>query len=275
MLVAVVVQAVEQALAVRRQQAVAVQQRGGGLQRGILSAAENLVEVEAQQAIVRPLAPLDQQDAAEREHQQPARRMVLTENAAGDDLVPGLAQQRLGRRRLAVELQPMRVELERVFAFRLRVVGAEREQGGGAGLAARGAEHGHLVAVVELMIGGTPLVAECGEKVPEPLALQGQPLSAAAFAIEVAAEPHILAGQRSQRRVRRLPPLGLGQLAPAIHGRPDVAAEDLRQIVVAVELVLVVDAGEGGGGRGGHGSTRSSRCRLTGPARAGTRTGCA
>ena len=270
-LVAVLVEAVEQALAVGGQEAVAVQQRGGGLQGSVLATAENLVEVEPQQPVVRPLAALDEQDAAEREHQQPARRMVLAEDTAGDYLVPGLAQQRLGRRCLAVELQPVRFELERVFAFGLLVVGAEREQGGGADLAARGAEHGHLVAVVERLVGRGPLVPERGEKLPEPLALQDEPLSAAALAIEVAAEPHVVAGQRSQRRVRRPPALGLGLLAPAVDGRPDVAAENLRQIVVTVELVLVVDAGEGGGGCCGHDSTPSSGCCRTEEAGAGTR----
>ena len=274
-LVAVLVQAVEQAPAVRRQQAVAVQQGGGGLQGGVLAAAEDLVEVEAQQPVVRPLPALDQQDTAEGEHQHPARRVVLAEDAPRHDVVPGFAQERLRRRRLAVELQAVRPERERVFPFRLRVVRAEGQQRGRAGLAARGAEHRHLVAVVEQVIGRTPLVAERGEKVPEPLALQGQPLSAAAFAIEVAAEPHILAGQRTQRRVRRSSSLGLRFFTPAIHGCPNVAAEDLRQIVVAVELVLVVDPGEGGGGRGGHESMRSSRCRRKGPVRAGTRRGCA
>ena len=200
--------------------------------------------------------------------------MVLAEDAAGDDLVPGLAQQGLGRGGLAVELQRVRPEPERVFALRLRVVGAEGEQGGGAGPAAGGAERGHGVAVVERMVGGLPRVAEGGEELPEPLALQGQPLSAAALAVEVAAEPHVVAGQRPQRRVRRPSAAGLRRVAPAVDGRPDVAAEDLRQVVVAVELVLVVDAGEGGG-RGGHGSTRSSRSRPTAPARAGTRRGCA
>ena len=34
--------------------------------------------------------------------------------------------------------------------------------------------------------------------------------------------------------------------SPAIEGGLDVPGEDLRQVVVAVELVLVVDAGEGG-----------------------------
>ena len=252
---AVLVEAVEEARAVGRQQAVAVQQGGGGLQGGVVAAAENLVEVEAQQPVVRPLAALDQQDAAEREHQHPARRVVLAEDAAGDDLVPGLAQQRLGRRRPAVELQGVRLEPERVLALRLGVVGPESEQGGGAGLAARGAEDGHLVAGVEGMVGGGPRVAEGGEEPPEPLALQGQPPSAAALAVEVAAEAHVAAGQRPQRRVRRRSAPGLGRLAPAFDGRADVAAEDLRQIVVAVELVLVVDAGERGGGGGGHGST--------------------
>ncbi len=274
-LVAVLVEVVEQARAVGRQQAAAVQQGGGGLQGGVFAAAENLVEVEAQQPVVRPLAALDQQDAAEREHQQPARRVVAAEDAPGDDVVPGLAQQRLGRRRLAVELQRVRLQRERVFPLRLRVVRAEREQRGGAGRAAGGAQHRDFDAVVERVAGRRLVVAERREQPPEPRALQGEPPFRAALALEVAAEPHVVAGQGAQRRVRRRPAARLRRPAPAVHRRAEVAGEDLRQVVVAVELVLVVDAGESRGGRGGHRSpTSSSRSRRTGPALVGTRTGC-
>ena len=228
-----------------------MQQRGGGLQRSVLAAAEDLVEVEAQQPVVRPLAALDEEDAAEREHQQPARRMILAEDVAGDDVVPGLPQQRLRRRRLAVELQRVRLERKRVLPLGLRVVRTECQERRCAGLAAQGAEHGHLVAVVERMVGRIPLVAQRREKLPEPVALQGQPRSAAALALEVAAEHHVVAGQGAQPGVRCPTALRLRGFPPAVHRRPDIAAEDLRQIVVAVELVFVVDAGEGGGRRGG------------------------
>ena len=265
MLVTVLVQAIQQALTVRRQQAVAVQQHRGGLQRGVLAAAEDLVEVEAQQPVVRPLAALDEQDAAEREQQQPARRVVLAEDAARDDVVPGLAQERLRRRRLTVELQPVRLERERVFPFRLRVVGAEREQRGGTGLAAHGAEHGQLVAIVERLIGGCPIVAQHREKLPEPLALQVQSPFGAPLALEVAAEPNVVARQGAQRRVRRPTAVSLRGFAPAIHRRPDIAAENLGQIMVAVKLILVVDAGKGGGSRRRSGGHDDQVRRLTTP----------
>ena len=137
-LVAVVVQVVEQASAaatagLRRQQAVAVQQGGGGLQGGVLAAAEDLVE--AQQPVVGPLAALDQQQAAVGEHQHPARRAFLAEDAAGEDVVPGLAKEGLGRRRLAVELEAVGLEGERVFtlgfASGVRIQDAEDEELGG------------------------------------------------------------------------------------------------------------------------------------------------
>ena len=139
-LVAVVVQVVEQASAaaaagLRRQQAVAVQQGGGGLQGGVLAAAEDLVEVEAQQPVVGPLAALDQQQAAVGEHQHPARRAFLAEDAAGEDVVPGLAKEGLGRRRLAVELEAVGLEGERVFTLGfapgVRIQDAEDEELGG------------------------------------------------------------------------------------------------------------------------------------------------
>ena len=66
-LVAVVVQAVEQAHPFARQQAVPMQESGGGLQRGGLAPTQNVVEHEAQQAVVCPLAPFEQQDLTRRQ----------------------------------------------------------------------------------------------------------------------------------------------------------------------------------------------------------------
>ena len=387
-LVAVVVQVVEQASAaaaagLRRQQAVAVQQGGGGLQGGVLAAAEDLVEVEAQQPVVGPLAALDQQQAAVGEHQHPARRAFLAEDAAGEDVVPGLAKEGLGRRRLAVELEAVGLEGERVFTLGfapgVRIQDAEDEElggggaggsgsggagagggvrgvgvggtgvpgtggggtdgagagagggargvgaggtgvpgtgGGGTGGAAadaaagadsgaggetRGAEDGGFGAVFQEVVARLPVaaVAERGKEPPEPAALQLQAAFGAALALELAAKAHVFGGEGAQlavggsgvggggvrarvfraRRSRDVPDVREGRgarrgsgggFAPALHGLPDVAREDLGQVVVAVELVLVVDAGEGGGGLGG-GSGHGIGPDRTGSVRRGRR----
>ena len=57
-LVAVLVEAIEEALAVGREEGVPVEQRRRRLQGGVLGPAEDLVEVEAEQPVVRPLPPV-------------------------------------------------------------------------------------------------------------------------------------------------------------------------------------------------------------------------
>ena len=109
-LVAVLVEPVEEALAVGRQERVPVEQRRRRLQGGVLAPAEDLVEVEAEQPVVRPLPPLDQQDPVEGEQEHPARRVVPPEDAARDHVVPGGVEQFLRRRRLPVELRRVRMQ---------------------------------------------------------------------------------------------------------------------------------------------------------------------
>ena len=194
-------------------------------------------------------------------------------NAAGDDVAPALPEQRLGRRRLAVVLGRVGLEIERVFVLaRGAVVGPENQQGDGAVLAP-GEQHRHLVAVLEEMIVGLVPVAEGAEKPGEPLALSRDPRLVPARVRELAAELEVVASEASQsvlrgrcsgaRAARRL-----DRVAPARDGVADVPGEDLGEVVVAVELVLVVDSGERGRGvghgvrislsAGGHPRTRPS-----------------
>ena len=72
---AVLVQIVEQARALVRKQAFAVQQGGGRLEGVVLTAAEDVVEHEAKQPVVGPLAALDEEDLARGEKDDPAGRM--------------------------------------------------------------------------------------------------------------------------------------------------------------------------------------------------------
>ena len=226
-LVAVVVQAVEQARALLGQQAFAVQQRGGGLEGVVLATAEYVVEVEAQQPVVGPLAALDENHVARGEQDDPARRMRLAEDAAGDDVAPALPEQRLGRRRLAVVLGRVGLEIERVFVLaRGAVIGTENQQADGAVLAP-GEQHRHFVAVLEEMIVGVVRVTEGAEKPGEPLALSPDPRRMLARVREIATELEVLGGEGSQSVVRG-PGSGaraarrFGRVAPARDGVADV-----------------------------------------------------
>ena len=116
-------------------------------------------------------------------------------------------------------------------------------RGGGARRVAEGAEDGDFAAVFQRKVGGRGRVAERGEQPPEPLALLEDALPGAPLALEFAAEAEVLGGESAEFGVGRARGGGLGLLAPALDWGLDVAGEDLRQVVVAVELVLVVDAG--------------------------------
>ena len=115
---------------------------------------------------------------------------------------PALPKQRLGRRRLAVVLGGMGLEVERVFVLASgAVVGAENQQGDGAVLAP-GEQHRHLVAVLQRVIVGVVPVAQGVEKLGEPPALALDPLLVPALVRELAAELQVVAGEGSQRLVR-------------------------------------------------------------------------
>ena len=253
---AVLVEVVEEAAALLGDEALAVQKGRGGLERGAIAAAENLVQVEAQQAVAGPLSAFQKKDLAGGKEQYPARRVLLAEDAAGNDVAPGLAEQRIRRRRLAVVLGAVRLEGKRIFVLSHGVVGAEHQQIDLAVLA-RGVKHRHFVAVVESVVSGLVLVTEGGEKLAEPGPLMLNASLVPALACEAAPEPQIVAGQSAQRVVGR-PGAGAGAarrlrfVTPAGDGLPDVPGEDLGEVVLAVELVLVVDAGERGCGVGGH-----------------------
>ena len=181
-LVAVVVQGVVQAHTFGGEEAVTVEEGGGGLQGGRLTSAQDVVENESQQEVVGPLAPFKQQDLAGREEHHPTCRMLRSEDAARDDVVPGRLEQPLGRRGLAVVLRPVRPERKRIFVFPVGVVGAEDEKLRRSVSDAGGVEHGDLVPVVPAVastsrivqgvVRGLEIVTERSEEQAEPVALQ-------------------------------------------------------------------------------------------------------
>ena len=145
----------------------------------------------------------------------------------------------------------MRLEGERILPFAVGVAGAEHEQarvGSVAADAAHGAENRHFAAVFEQMVRGLAGVAERGKQPPKPLALLEDALARTPLVCELSAEALVLRGESAEFGVGHTCRGGFRLLAPAFEGGLDVAGEDLGQVVVAVELVLVVDAGSVGMG---------------------------
>ena len=155
-LMAVVVQIVVQARTFGREQAVAVQESGRGLKRRCFASAEDVVENEAQETIVGPLAPFEEEDLSRGQEQHPASRSLLAKDAPGDDVVPRLLQQPFRGRRFPVKLCRVRTQRERVLVFAIRVVGAKNEKLRRAVLDAARVENRQLFAglLVQNMVGG-------------------------------------------------------------------------------------------------------------------------
>ena len=248
--VAVVVQAVEQTHAFVGHQAFAVQKCGSRLQGGRLAPAHDVVEDEAEQAVVGPLAPFEQQDLARREENHPTRGMPLTEDSARDDVAPGLLQNGFRWRGLAVVLRPVRPEGEGVLVVSVRVVGAQYEKLCGALPNSGRVEHGHFVAglVVQQVVRGLKVVAEGRQQVAEPVALQAYAGLVTASPTELLPKHQIGMRQCTKGLIRRPPSVralvGVGGFPPARRRGLNVVGEEFRQVVVAVELVLVLDACE-------------------------------
>ena len=98
------------------------------------------------------------------------------------------------------------------------------------------------------MVRGLADIAKRRKQPPKPLALLEDALARAPLVRELAAEALVLGREGPEFGVGCAGLGGLGLLAPAFERGLDVAGEDLGQVVVAVELVLVVDAGQGGHG---------------------------
>ena len=148
-----------------------------------------------------PLAALDEEHLAGGEEDDPAGRMRLAEDAAGDDGAPVLPVERLGRGRLAVELGGVGLEGERVLVLARRIIGTEHEEADGA-VPAAGEEHGHFVAVVEDVVVGRVLVVEGAEELTEPLALALDALCVLALVRELPPELEVVARQGPEGLVR-------------------------------------------------------------------------
>jgi hypothetical protein len=226
--VSVLVQCIQQTRALLRNEALAVQQHGRGLEGGVVAPPEDLVPVEAQGPVSVPLEAVDQQQPAVGEQQDPARRPVQGEDAPGDDLVPGLFQDAGVGRRVAVKLPLVRREGQGIAALALDVQGAD---GGKLRRLAFGAcqrQHRDLDTAVEPPVPGAPADLQRREELLEKAALQLDPFRAAALAVPLFARREIVAGQEAQAVVRCAVLLVLPRAGLPLLQRPaDVAAEDL------------------------------------------------
>ncbi len=122
-LVGVLVEGVEQRLALVGEHAGAVQQDADGFQGVGFAAAEQLQPVEAQQAALGELGAVEQQPLAGADQQHPARRMGLAVDGAGDEVLPVLALERLGDGGSAEAAQLLVVDGERQRVGVLLVAG--------------------------------------------------------------------------------------------------------------------------------------------------------
>lgn len=80
----VVVEGIVERLAFAGADAVAVEKGGGGAQGVLVLAGEQLVEVEGEEAFVRPLGAVEEDDVAVGAEEGPAGRLGLTEDVAAD-----------------------------------------------------------------------------------------------------------------------------------------------------------------------------------------------
>ncbi len=123
-LVGVLVQALEQAVALAGGEAVTVQERRAGLEGVGVLAVEDVGPVEAQRAVVGPLVAVEQQPFVQAAEQYVTRRGVGTEDHVGEQVGPGLVAQGL-RHRLAAVVQAHQAVVEQVFVFRAGLVGGD------------------------------------------------------------------------------------------------------------------------------------------------------
>ena len=126
--VAVLVQPVQQSRPCPWHEGLAMEQGRRGLEGRVLPAAQNLPDVEPQQAVVSPFPAFQKHRLAAGEDQDPAWRPIVREHPSGYDLGPGLLQQRLGGRGLAVELRRVWLQFERVFPLGFRIVPLQDDQ---------------------------------------------------------------------------------------------------------------------------------------------------
>ena len=247
-LVRAVVQGVDQAGAGFGSQGLAVEEGRHHLQSGSLAPPQQLFEIEAQQALLRPLAAVGQDPLLVAQDEHEAGR-VLDLEGVGDQLLHGAV----------VDLP--RIEgggqvWHQFVLLRQEILRQHATLGGSGGRGRRGGEQpqeGLSVAAVvgaqeregaglDVAVQRAHLVAERGQQAERhpgdgfnPSRGGAQPGEALLVAEEVLLELGELAPRQGG-----LPFLGC--FPPAVQVRADVAVEDRLQIVVRIELVDVLDA---------------------------------
>ena len=145
-----------------------------------------------------------------------------------------------------MELHRPRLEGQRVLVFPVLVVDTDYNQPLPARALPRRKDRQFLI-VFQRQVARIPLVPECRQQLPEPPPLQLDTLSVIALRSELVAESKVLVLQPAQGGIRRPARLfALFRVLPPLPARLlQVLVKDLRQIVVAVELLFVPDADKG------------------------------
>ena len=88
MLMGVVIQRIEIRRTAARQQGVFMQQRRDSLESIALATAQDLFKIKTQQAVLRPLGSVEQQQLAVAQQQHKAGRLGLSKDAGGKQILP-------------------------------------------------------------------------------------------------------------------------------------------------------------------------------------------
>ena len=88
MLMGVVIQRVEKRRTAAGQQRILMQQRRDGLESIALATAQDLFKIKTQQAVLRPLGSVEQQQLAVAQQQHKAGRLGLGKDAGGKQILP-------------------------------------------------------------------------------------------------------------------------------------------------------------------------------------------
>ena len=265
--VGVFVQAFQQAPARARGEAVLVQQRGRGLEGVGVLAVENIRPIETQRPVVGPLVAVEQQPFVQPAEQHIARRRIGSKDHVREQVRPGFVAQ-ARRYRLPGVVQVEEPVVQQIFVFRAGLVGGEDGELRQLPMPERqGLAGGQFVQLGLRVRRGIP---KGQEQAALKLSEQAPALGRLAGALHLAAQGKPLLGKGLQLPVGRTARFARGRVfgnggresglggVPGIEPSLDVALEHFGEVVVAVELVFIGDAGEGlhgveRAGHGGHG----------------------
>ena len=263
MLVAVLIQFIEQGRTAAAGAGVLTVQQRGRRQQGIrIDVPQQGAELKAQQPRGRPLLAVDQQQLVATHRQHPARRDLLAEHPLGDQLLPGFAaltvaiREHRAQGRVVDLAGPVRGdrELERIGGFIAGVEALHQPQPGFPLGVGDLPEQRNLIGLTtdqdRLGLGGVWIAQGFAERLEEQVPLQPQALGRITGDAQFGF-PELLPGfaQRLEQCLwRRAISRGIGfhlsrgLLRPALTHLFDVVRQNALEVVGGIELVGVADA---------------------------------